>query len=131
MRKTAQEVLENSHNRNLKQQGLPFKEGTEKVAWTTGNKTDNAYDWLDTMIHEIGHQIHFKGNGAAPLGSQYKKLGGINFVTEYSMKDPQELFAESFVQYVLNPEGLEKYAPRLYTWVEETVDNALKIVGEL
>ena len=131
MRKTAQEVLENSYNRNLQQRGLPFKEGTERVAWTTGNKTDNRYDWLDTMIHEIGHQIHFKGNGAAPLGSQYKKLGGINFVTEYSMKDPQELFAESFVQYVLNPEGLEKYAPRLYTWVEETVDNAIKIVGDL
>ena len=131
MRKTAQEVLENSYNRNLQQRGLPFKEGTERIAWTTGNKTDNRYDWLDTMIHEIGHQIHFKGNGAAPLGSQYKKLGGINFVTEYSMKDPQELFAESFVQYVLNPEGLEKYAPRLYTWVEATVDNALKIVGEL
>jgi len=131
MRKTAQEVLENSYNRNLQQRGLPFKEGTERIAWTTGNKTDNRYDWLDTMIHEIGHQIHFKGNGAAPLGSQYKKLGGINFVTEYSMKDPQELFAESFVQYVLNPEGLEKYAPRLYTWVEETVDNALKIVGKL
>jgi len=131
MRKTAQEVLENSYNRNLQQRGLPFKEGTERVAWTTGNKTDNRYDWLDTMIHEIGHQIHFKGNGAAPLGSQFKKKGGINFVTEYSMKDPQELFAESFVQYVLNPEGLEKYAPRLYTWVEETVDNALKIVGEL
>ena len=131
MRKTAQEVLENSYNRNLQQRGLPFKEGTERIAWTTGNKTDNKYDWLDTMIHEIGHQIHFKGNGAAPLGSQYKKLGGINFVTEYSMKDPQELFAESFVQYVLNPEGLEKYAPRLYTWVEATVDNALKIVGEL
>lgn len=128
MRKTAQEVLENSYNRNLKQRGLPFKEGTEKIAWTTGNKTDNAYDWLDTMIHEIGHQIHFKGNGAAPLGSQFKKMGGLNFVTEYSMKDPQELFAESFVQYILNPEGMEKYAPRLYNWVEETVDNALKVL---
>jgi len=131
MRKTAQEVLENSYNRNLKARGLPFEGEPQRIAWTTGNKTEDKFDWLDTMIHEIGHQIHFKGNGAAPLGSQYKKLGGINFVTEYSMKDPQELFAESFVQYVLNPEGLEKYAPRLYTWVEETVDNALKIVGEL
>jgi len=131
MRKTAQEVLENSHKNNLRQRGLDFTGDIEQVAWTTGNKTDKAYSWLNTMIHEIGHQIHFKGNGAAPLGNQYKKLGGINFVTRYSMKDPQELFAESFVQYVLNPEGLEKYAPRLYNWVEETVDNALKIVGEL
>ena len=55
-------------------------------------------------------------------------MGGINFVTEYSQKNPQELFAESFVQYILNPEGMEKYAPRLYNWVEETVDNALKVL---
>ena len=80
------------------------------------------------MIHEIGHQIHFKGIRGTPLGNKFKKMGGINFVTEYSQKNPQELFAESFVQYILNPEGMEKYAPRLYNWVEEPGDNALKVL---
>ena len=126
MKKTAEGVLENSFNRNLKTRGLEYKGDPGRVAWTTGNVVDNKYDWINTMIHEIGHQVHFKGNGGAALGSKFKKLGGINFVTEYSMKNPQELFAESFVQYVLNPEGMEKYAPRLYKWVDETLDQALK-----
>ena len=82
-------------------------------------------DWLSTMIHEIGHQVHFKGSGAAPLANKFKKMGGMNFVTGYSRKNPRELFAESFEQYVVNPEGLEKNAPRLYNWVEETLNNAL------
>ena len=128
MKKTAERVLENSFNRNLKQRGLPFKGDPKRVAWTTGNEVDGKFDWINTMIHEIGHQIHFKGNGGAALGQKFKKMGGINFVTEYSQKNPQELFAESFVQYILNPEGMEKYAPRLYNWVEETVDNALKVL---
>ena len=128
MKKTAERVLENSYNRNLKQRGLPFKGDPKRVAWTTGNEVDEKFDWINTMIHEIGHQIHFKGIGGTPLGNKFKKMGGINFVTEYSQKNPQELFAESFVQYILNPEGMEKYAPRLYNWVEETVDNALKVL---
>ena len=82
-------------------------------------------DWLSTMIHEIGHQVHFKGSGAAPLANKFKKMGGMNFVTGYSRKNPRELFAESFEQYVVNPEGLEKNAPRLYNWVEETLNKAL------
>ena len=77
------------------------------------------------MIHEIGHQVHFKGSGAAPLANKFKKMGGMNFVTGYSRKNPRELFAESFEQYVVNPEGLEKNAPRLYNWVEETLNKAL------
>ena len=128
MKKTAERVLENSYNRNLMQRGLPFKGDPKRVAWTTGNEVDEKFDWINTMIHEIGHQIHFKGIGGTPLGNKFKKMGGINFVTEYSQKNPQELFAESFVQYILNPEGMEKYAPRLYNWVEETVDNALKVL---
>ena len=82
-------------------------------------------DWMSTMIHEIGHQVHFKGSGAAPLANKFKKMGGMNAVTGYSRKNPRELFAESFEQYVVNPEGLEKNAPRLYNWVEETLNNAL------
>ena len=82
-------------------------------------------DWLSTMIHEIGHQVHFKGSGAAPLANKFKKMGGMNAVTGYSRKNPRELFAESFEQYVVNPEGLEKNAPRLYNWVEETLNKAL------
>ena len=84
--------------------------------------------WFSTMIHEIGHQVHFKGSGAVSLGNKYKKMGGMSYVTGYSRKNPRELFAESFVQYVLNPEEMQKIAPRLYNWVEEITDNALNLL---
>ena len=84
--------------------------------------------WFSTMIHEVGHQIHFKGSGAVSLGNKYKKMGGMSYVTGYSRKNPRELFAESFVQYVLNPEEMQKIAPRLYNWVEEITDNALNLL---
>jgi len=89
---------------------------------------DLSDKWFSTMIHEIGHQIHYKGSGAVALGNKFKKMGGMNYVTGYSRKNPRELFAESFVQYVLNPEEMQKIAPRLYNWVEEITDNALNLL---
>ena len=78
------------------------------------------------MIHEIGHQVHAKGSGGVALGSKWKGLGGVTKVTGYAYKNPREQFAEGFVQYVLNPEGLKQEAPRVYNWVEETLEEALK-----
>jgi len=89
---------------------------------------DASERWFGTMIHEIGHQVHYKGSGAIALGNKYKKMGGMSYVTGYSRKNPRELFAESFVQYVLNPEEMQKIAPRLYNWVEEITDNAINLL---
>ena len=89
---------------------------------------DASERWFSTMIHEIGHQVHYKGSGAIALGNKYKKMGGMSYVTGYSRKNPRELFAESFVQYVLNPEEMQKIAPRLYNWVEEITDNAINLL---
>jgi SPP1 gp7 family putative phage head morphogenesis protein len=68
---------------------------------------DVSERWFSTMIHEIGHQVHYKGSGAVALGNKFKKMGGMSYVTGYSRKNPRELFAESFVQYVLNPEEMQ------------------------
>jgi len=89
---------------------------------------DVQEQWFTTMIHEIGHQVHYKGSGAIALGNKFKKMGGMSYVTGYSRKNPRELFAESFVQYVLNPEEMQKIAPRLYNWVEEITDNAINLL---
>ena len=96
--------------------------------FVTGENVGEDLEWITTMIHEIGHQVHFKGSGADVLGNKYRKLGGMKYVTGYSRKNPRELFAESFTCYVLDPDGLQDIAPRLYTWVEETLDNALKLL---
>ena len=96
--------------------------------FVTGENVGEDLEWITTMIHEIGHQVHFKGSGADVLGNKYRKLGGMKYVTGYSRKNPRELFAESFTCYVLDPDGLQEVAPRLYTWVEETLENALKLL---
>lgn len=99
------------------------------IDWTTGStvyKTEKGSNWIVTMIHEIGHQVHAKGSGGVALGSKWKGLGGVTKVTGYAYKNPREQFAEGFVQYVLNPEGLKQEAPRVYNWVEETLEEALK-----
>ena len=46
-------------------------------------------------------------------------------ITTYSEKDKFELFAESFAAYVMSPDELIEQAPRLYKWVEETLNAAL------
>jgi SPP1 gp7 family putative phage head morphogenesis protein len=97
-----------------------------KELFVTGQNVGDELEWITTMIHEIGHQVHFKGSGANVLGNKYRKLGGMKYVTGYSRKNPRELFAESFTCYVLDPDGLQEIAPRLYTWVEETLEAALK-----
>ncbi|MGI9270113.1 MAG: minor capsid protein, partial [Porticoccus sp.] len=92
---------------------------------TMGDLVGGDHQWLATMIHETGHQVHFKGSGAAPLGVKFKKLGGKSSITIYSEKDKFELFAESFAAYVTTPDTLLEDAPRLYNWVEETLNAAL------
>jgi len=100
-------------------------EALTKYAGTTGDLVSKDHQWLTTMIHEVGHQVHFKGSGAAPLGVKFKKLGGKSSITIYSEKDKFELFAESFAAYVMSPDKLLNDAPRLYNWVEETLNSAL------
>jgi len=101
------------------------KQSLKDYAYNAAGNVDYEHQWFATMIHEIGHQVHFKGSGAAPLGRQFKKLGGKSTISYYSEKDKFELFAESFTYYVLDPDGLLEDAPRLYNWVEETLDSAL------
>ena len=101
------------------------KQSLKDYAYNAAGNVEYEHQWFATMIHEIGHQVHFKGTGAAPLGRQFKKLGGKSTISYYSEKDKFELFAESFTYYVLDPDGLLEDAPRLYNWVEETLDSAL------
>ena len=103
-------------------QGL--REGIEEI-WSNSHSMDSSIDWFSTFVHEMGHQVHYQA-GAGNLGSQFQKLKGMTYPTRYSRKNPFEQFAESFTQYIFNPEGLQERAPRLYKWVEETLDLAIK-----
>ena len=105
-----------------------YRQGVEKgirEVWSNSAPLDGDADWFVTFVHEMGHQIHYQ-SGAASLGQQFRKLGGMTYPTEYSRKNALEQFTESFVQYVFNPEGLQERAPRLYKWVDETLEQSLK-----
>ena len=130
IKKSAKETLENNFKfskfKGTKyeryRQGL--KEGIEEV-WSNSDPMDASIDWFSTFVHEMGHQVHFQA-GMPKLGQRFMSLKGMTYPTQYSRKDVAEQFAESFTQYIFNPEGLQKNAPRLYKWVDETFEEAMK-----
>jgi hypothetical protein len=101
------------------------KLGLEDEIWSNSDPMDASIDWFSTFVHEMGHQVHFQA-GMPKLGRRYMNLKGMSYPTQYSRKDSAEQFAESFTQYIFNPEGLQKNAPRLYKWVDETFEEAMK-----
>ena len=98
------------------------------VPWSTsvsgGESVKNK--WFATMIHEIGHQVHFRAYQGGKFPRKYKKLGGDTLIGRYATKNDDELFAESFAHYVLSPESLKKNAPQLYAWVDDAMKILLK-----
>tara|TARA_R100001443_G_scaffold29544_2_gene42758 strand:- start:1732 stop:3996 length:2265 start_codon:yes stop_codon:yes gene_type:complete len=101
-----------------------IKEGVSEI-WSNSHPMDASMDWFSTFVHEMGHQVHFQA-GMPKLGRRFLSLKGMTYPTEYSRKNVAEQFAESFTQYIFNPEGLQKNAPRLYKWVDETFEEAMK-----
>ena len=93
------------------------------VPWSTSvpGKESVKTKWFSTIIHEVGHQVHFRAYQGGKLPRKYRKLGGDNLTGRYATKDDDELFAESFTHYVLSPESLKKNAPQLYAWVDDAM----------
>ena len=122
IKKSAADTLENNAR-------IPTLEGMERYRateiWSNSHPMPQEYDWFSTFVHEMGHQVHFEA-GTKPLGNKFSKMKGMKYPTEYSRKNPREQFAESFTQYIFNPEGLKDKAPRLYAWVDETITFALE-----
>lgn len=60
------------------------------------------------LIHEIGHTVDFYVAGNGLRQEFYSLFDGNpnNHVTAYSMSNPQEDFAETFAQYLTNPDAL-------------------------
>ncbi len=88
---------------------------------------DRDISWLSTMIHEIGHQVHFKGSGAEHYPFRFSPKD-MTYVTKYASKNRFEQFAEAFTVYILDPEGLKLKAPKLYQWVDDNLEKALKLL---
>lgn len=130
MKKISQETLDNNFKFS-KFKGTKYeryRQGLDagiREVWNNGTPMDDSFDWLDTLVHEMGHQVHYQ-SGALNLGRQYAKDKGMTYVTGYSRSNHLEQFAEAFTQYIFNPEGLQEKAPRLYKWVDATLEQSLK-----
>ena len=124
IKKSAKATLDNNALLHTSDWDYMMKHNLKEV-WSTSQPMSDEISWFSTMIHETGHQVHFQ-SGAEKLGRQWMKLKGLTFTTEYSRKNYLEQFAEAFTQYVLNPDGLKEHAPRLYNWVDASMEEALK-----
>lgn len=85
---------------------------------------------LMTYIHEVGHQVHWRGGMPDPPSNSTSLNRSIApGITRYSTEAPIETFAEAFVAYTLNPKALRNYDFPLYSWVKETLELALSNAG--
>ena len=101
--------------------------------------------WLNTYIHEMGHQVHYsagkpsireylpeeirkRAGGTGP--DAVKAIGELRELTwqpsTYGNSNELERFAETFTQFVLAPDELRRASPAAYRWVEEAIRKAMK-----
>ncbi|RMF00815.1 MAG: hypothetical protein D6768_11945 [Chloroflexi bacterium] len=94
----------------------------------------NADDLLDTLVHEIGHNVHMNIRQENPefyetwtnLFTDSQKLfesGGTGFVSDYARSNKSEDFAESYRAYVRNPAALLRANPEKYEFMRQNVFN--------
>lgn len=101
--------------------------GQTPLPFLTSRNVKSEQSWLATFVHEVGHQVHFRGNnGGNYLGSPHALKGGLASVSQYGLTNEYERFAEAFVQYTFNPAGLREHAPGLYSWVDEALTQAIE-----
>ena len=78
-----------------------------------------------TFVHELGHHVHFSnmtigGGGEVDdiITSAFKRADG-KALTQYSLTNHKEYFAEAFAAYVYEPEDLRRRDPIAFKMVED------------
>jgi hypothetical protein len=105
---------------------------------------------MSAFIHEVGHMVHFASGDArntvvklpptlesaltsarpsilrSGVPAVDSVLVGDNrfFVSDYSTTNRLELFAESFVAFVVAPQQLRERSPEVYSWVDDVLSRA-------
>ena len=92
--------------------------------------------WANTLIHELGHQVHFKGGQRNMRGEVVDHLAnkradiasetGAIFPSTYAKYNNFEQFAENFTTYMLAPDTLKRLSPKTYDWIDSHMRKALE-----
>ena len=104
-------------------------------AYRSGQK-ELTSGWANTLIHELGHQVHFKGGQRNMRGEVVDHLSnkradiasetGAIFPSTYAKYNNFEQFAENFTTYMLAPDTLKRLSPKTYDWVDSHMRKALE-----
>ena len=89
--------------------------------WKTAGKYKVMHSdkgWVNTYIHEMGHQVHYMAGMPLFKGS-YKP-------SKYGASNHKEWFAETFVQYTVAPQALKKLAPDAYAFVDKVMKRVMQ-----
>ena len=82
--------------------------------------TSEAIQKIATLIHELGHQVHYFADGRdfpADL-NKYR-------MTQYGTSNAAESHAEAFVAWVINREAMAKRSPELAEYFDDLMRVAL------
>ena len=91
----------------------------DRMEWSMSYVQETVEEQMTvTMIHEIGHQIHFwAGNPKKP---QWAFSG-----TKYAKTNDYEFHAENFAAWFFNRDALNQSDPRLATYFDDLMEKAL------
>ncbi len=84
-----------------------------------------------TILHELGHYLDFQEHFISHKKSfttiyknermAIRSLYTINEEFQYAISNSEEYFADTFALYMINPQGLQKYAPKSYSAINNVV----------
>ena len=111
-----------------------IRAGSAKKTDVIGGQNQTSDNWITTLVHELGHQVHFRGghkngqgktvsDGSRPV--EHLMDPDLFMPSAYGGSNIWEQFAENFVHYIFNPKMLKKASPDTYYWIEEHMENAL------
>jgi hypothetical protein len=108
--------------------GIMVKENRTMLISTVNH--DDPVALLRALIHEFGHAFDFSHRNSYKDQAGYNALSGwdsrghasgARFVDEYAASNPEEDFANSFREYVINPKNLRDIDPKKYAWLKDNV----------
>ena len=93
------------------------REGKHK--WTVGSVVHYDSERFFVWLHELGHQVHFKG------GTKNPPTGIAGSVTQYGATNNKEWFAEHFSLWLVDAPAYAEYDPVGAKFIEDTMRAAI------